>query len=205
MTLREMIMAVQGAYGLRQDGLAGPQTWGAIFRDKVRGEKTPAPAAPSDITVVDERSEKAISTLLPEVRPYARALVHAAAAQGIEIQVISALRTFAEQDALYAVGRFGNKGRRVTNAKGGFSNHNFGIAFDIGLFQRGRYVPASATYRAVGSLGTALGLEWGGNWQTFIDEPHFQLRPAWAAGMSERMMLAELRERRATDIPIFSA
>ena len=35
----------------------------------------------------------------------------------------------------------------------------------------------------------------GGNWKTIQDEPHFQLRPAWAREMSERDMLAELRAR----------
>ena len=41
-----------------------------------------------------------------------------------------------------------------------------------------------------------LGLEWGGNWKTFLDEPHFQLRPKWAGDMRERDMLAELRTRK---------
>ena len=45
-------------------------------------------------------------------------------------------------------------------------------------------------------LGRDLGLEWGGNWKTIQDEPHFQLRPSWASDLSERDMLAELRERK---------
>ena len=40
-----------------------------------------------------------------------------------------------------------------------------------------------------------LGLEWGGNWKTIVDEPHFQLRPEWAAEITEGDMLAELRSR----------
>jgi len=53
----------------------------------------------------------------------------------------------------------------------------------------------SPAYKAVGALGTELGLEWGGNWKK-VDEPHFQLRPAWAADLSESDMLAELRKRK---------
>lgn len=76
-------------------------------------------------------------------------------------------------------------------------NHNFGIAFDIGVFESGRYLPDSPRYKAVGALGVDLGLEWGGNWKSILDQPHFLLRPAWAAGLPERQMLAALRDRRA--------
>ena len=65
------------------------------------------------------------------------------------------------------------------------------------MFEGGRYVKESPAYKAVGALGMKLGLDWGGSWRTIADEPHFQLRPAWAREMSERDMLAELRARRA--------
>jgi hypothetical protein len=86
--------------------------------------------------------------------------------------------------------------RIVTNARGGFSNHNFGIAFDVGVFEGASYLGESPKYKAVGALGMDLGLEWGGNWKTFVDEPHFQLRPKWAGDMKERDMVAELRTRK---------
>src|SRR6267143_4773191 len=87
-------------------------------------------------------------------------------------------------------------GRVVTNARGGFSNHNFGIAFDVGVFEGANYLGESPKYQAVGALGMDLGLEWGGNWKTFLDEPHFQLCPKWAGDMKESVMLAELRTRK---------
>lgn len=49
-----------------------------------------------------------------------------------------------------------------------------------------------------------LGLEWGGNWKTIVDQPHFQLRPSWAIGMKEKIMLAELRSRNDGGVPIYS-
>lgn len=88
-------------------------------------------------------------------------------------------------------------GTKVTNARGGHSNHNFGIAFDVGVFEGNQYLGESVKYKAVGALGMELGLEWGGNWKTLVDQPHFQLRPAWAADLSERDLLAELRARTA--------
>ena len=72
----------------------------------------------------------------------------------------------------------------------------FGIAFDIGVFEGSKYLDESPKYKTVGALGTDIGLEWGGNWKSIQDEPHFQLRPRWASDLSERDMLAELRERK---------
>jgi peptidoglycan L-alanyl-D-glutamate endopeptidase CwlK len=92
----------------------------------------------------------------------------------------------------------------VTNARGGFSNHNFGIAFDIGLFERNEYLGESPMYKAVGTLGVELGLEWGGNWKTIVDQPHYQFRPAWAVDLTERQMLAELRDRTAAGVDAFA-
>ena len=190
MTIEEMIAAVQRELGVQVDGRAGPETWGAIYRRLVKPTAAPA------IDAVDERSESRIATLLPEVQPLARALVQQAAQHGIRIRIISGTRSYTEQDALHAQGRTA-PGTRVTNARGGHSNHNFGIAFDVGVFEGNKYLGESVKYKAVGALGMELGLEWGGNWKTLVDEPHFQLRPAWAAGMSERELLAELRARTA--------
>ena len=198
MNTEDMVRAVQKELGIGVDGKAGPKTWEAIYL-RVTGKKPVAgemPKLPPAATQgVDARSEKTISSLQPEVRPYGRALVLKAAAAGITIKVISGLRTYGEQNALYAQGR-SKPGRIVTNARGGYSNHNFGIAFDIGIFDGAKYIPESPRYKAVGVMGADLGLEWGGNWTSIKDEPHFQLRPKWARG-SERDMLAELRTRAA--------
>jgi peptidoglycan L-alanyl-D-glutamate endopeptidase CwlK len=48
----------------------------------------------------------------------------------------------------------------------------------------------------VGKIGKDLGLEWGGDWKTMKDLPHFQLRPQWAAKLKEPEMIEELRRRR---------
>jgi peptidoglycan LD-endopeptidase CwlK len=202
--LPEIIRAVQKALGVEVDGTAGPETWNAIYNRICRGKAggkaagaTVGTAAPRTGARgrVDDRSEKAIATLLPQVQPYARALVRKAAHHGITIKVISGLRTYEEQNELFAQGRT-KPGRIVTNARGGFSNHNFGIAFDVGVFEGANYLDESPKYKAVGALGMDLGLEWGGNWKTIVDEPHFQLRPKWDANMKQSDMLAELRTRK---------
>lgn len=202
MQITQMIEAIQKSLKIEVDGKPGPETWGAIYSALVKS-KISGQAPQFAMSKVDPRSEKNIATLLPEAQAIARALVQKAAANGIEIKVISALRTYAEQDALYAQGRT-TPGSKVTNARGGYSNHNFGIAFDVGVFSGTRFLGDSPKYKAVGVLGTDLGLEWGGNWTSIVDQPHFQLRPSWANGLSERDMLAELRNRAATGSPVYT-
>lgn len=153
--------------------------------------------------LIDERSETNLKGLRPEVRDLARNLVREAARHGIKIKVTSGLRTYDEQNALYAQGRT-KPGRIVTNARGGYSNHNFGIAFDVTIFNGRNPVWESPQYKIVGAIGKRLGLEWGGDWRGFNDEPHFQLRPPWAAGMAERLMLAEMRSRVARGKDLFT-
>jgi peptidoglycan L-alanyl-D-glutamate endopeptidase CwlK len=205
MSITDLIKEVQTTLKLDPDGVAGPKTWGAIHQRIVMGKPASTAANPPvpSMGTVDARSEGNIATLQAEVHPYARALVQRAAAVGITIRIISGTRTYAEQDALYAQGRT-KPGNKVTNARGGYSNHNFGIAFDIGVFEGTSYKGDSPKYRAVGMLGAELGLEWGGNWKTFQDQPHYQLRPAWAATLSERDMLTELRRRKDAGLPVYA-
>ena len=209
------IRAVQKKLGVFVDGSPGPETWGAVHLAVV-GKKAPdeikkteTPTLAGEGKTADSRSEKNIATLQPRVRPFARALIEKAAGQGIIIKVTSATRSFTEQDELFAQGRT-KPGRKVTNARGGFSNHNFGIAIDITIFkgsadpeQAKTPVFESPLYKVIGALGTEIGLEWGGNWTSIVDEPHFQLRPGWAAEMNERDMLAELRTRKASGKDFF--
>jgi peptidoglycan L-alanyl-D-glutamate endopeptidase CwlK len=105
-------------------------------------------------------------------------------------------RSIAEQDALYAQGRtklFDSKGKRlgiVTNAKGGSSFHNYGLAVDIVLLidndGNGSYESASwdtkkdsdkdgiSDWLECVAIFKKYGWEWGGDWKRFNDAPHFQ-------------------------------
>jgi peptidoglycan L-alanyl-D-glutamate endopeptidase CwlK len=158
----------------------------------------------------DPRTEANIATLTPATQAAARKFLAAIAESnrlpaGYAVKIICGTRTYAEQDALYAQGRTA-PGPVVTNAPGGFSNHNFGIAFDLGVFdQSGRYIDdlpdaglagwdearVSHFYRSLAPIGKALGLEWGGDWESIDDEPHYELNP-WP-DLSENDKLARLR------------
>lgn len=137
------------------------------------------------------RTERCLATLIPAAREAARgflAELRKVLPAGVTVEILSGTRTYAEQDALYAQGRTG-PGRKVTNARAGFSNHNFGIAWDIGFFRAGKYLEDSPLYAVAGSVGKRLALEWGGDWANFPDDPHFQL--------STGLTLAQLRDRHA--------
>ncbi|AWG44153.1 hypothetical protein BEH_07130 [Priestia filamentosa] len=121
-----------------------------------------------------ERSEKKLVGVHAGVAEKAIELINLAYKQGINIAVTQGLRTFAEQDALYAQGRT-KAGKKVTNAKGGQSIHNYGLAFDIAVFDDNKNPVWSGNgYNIVGKLGQQMGLEWGGAWKSFKDMPHFE-------------------------------
>ncbi len=124
----------------------------------------------------DDRSEGNIITLVPKAQVLARQFLKILVDAGNDVRIISATRTYAEQDALYSQGRNGNTQPRVTNAKGGQSNHNFGLAWDIGLFINGKYITDDKKYTPLANLVKPQlpNLEWGGDWVSFPDIPHFQ-------------------------------
>lgn len=155
---------------------------------------------------LDDRSERNLATLHPDIQPRVAAFISAAknlaSPRGLDVRIISALRSYAEQEAIYAQGRT-TPGRIVTKARAGYSNHNFGLAFDVGVFKGKAYLD-HAFYDELGPLGESLGLEWGGRWKKIVDKPHYQFRPKWATGMTESEMLASLRQRVADRIDILA-
>lgn len=129
----------------------------------------------------DDRTEANISTLLPKTQIAARKAMIAAKTlgNGLTVQILSGTRTYAEQTAIYAQGRT-KPGKIVTNAKAGQSNHNFGIAFDIGIFKGKTYYTGETAaqnkpYLDVSNLIKPVGLLWGGNWKSSKDYPHYEL------------------------------
>lgn len=121
----------------------------------------------------------------PRLQKLATELISKCAAKGLQIKIGETLRTKAEQDALYAQGRTA-PGNIVTNAPGSSysSYHQWGTAFDIYRADgRGAYYDSDGFFSKVGAIGTSIGLEWGGNWKSIVDKPHFQL-PDWGSGTS---------------------
>jgi len=92
------------------------------------------------------------------------------------------LRTIKEQDELYQIGRI-KPGKIVTNAKGGQSYHNHGLAFDLVLIIDGKDASWDTLKDFDGdkvsdwmecvNIVKKYGWEWGGDWR-FKDQPHCQ-------------------------------
>ena len=98
----------------------------------------------------------------------------------LDLRVTSSYRSIEEQNKLYAQGRT-TPGNIVTNAKGGESLHNYGVAFDIVDRKKGynltdrewawlNFIWKYLTLDQTGTRGT-----WGGDWTSFVDKPHFEL------------------------------
>ena len=167
----QRILAVAGFYGGPRNGKWSAEVDAAEAAflaeyDKIKQSKG----------AFDERSERNIKSLIPAAQVKAREFLGAVAGAPLSYKILSGTRTYAEQDALAA------KKPKVTNAKGGQSNHNFGIAWDVGIFENGKYYTGATkkeqkAYADLGALimGKVSGLEWGGNWKTFVDMPHYQL------------------------------
>lgn len=154
----------------------GPRNgvWSQAVDDAEAKLMTIADQLAADFGVFDARSERCIRTLHPKAQRAAREFLTAVRNTGVDARIISGTRTYAEQDALYKRGRFGDTSPRVTNAKAGQSNHNFGIAWDIGIFAAGKYLTTKTPYKQAAAFRPAF-VEWGGDWTTFPDLPHYQL------------------------------
>ena len=120
--------------------------------------------------------------LHPRLQSKIKELILKSAKAGLLIGIGECVRTVEEQDALYAQGRT-EPGNIVTNAKGSTysSMHQWGIAFDFYRNDgQGLYNDSDAFFRQVGKIGKSIGLEWGGDWTSPVDKPHFQL-PDWGS------------------------
>jgi peptidoglycan L-alanyl-D-glutamate endopeptidase CwlK len=172
----QRLLKTQGLYLGRLDGKWGPKTDAA---NEEFAAQTAAIAAA--MGTFDARSESNIRTLALKAQQGARgclaALADEALGPNIVVRVLSGTRTYEEQNALFRQGRFGNPGPIITKSRGGQSNHNFGIAWDLGIFDKGKYLGDSPLYETAGPivLAATFGVEWGGNWTTFVDRPHYQM------------------------------
>ncbi len=133
---------------------------------------------------MDAKSEARLSLVCPRLADKVRQLASMLVLEGITLRVTQGLRSWADQDALYAKGRTA-PGPVVTNAPGGHSYHNFGMAVDV--------VPMDAegqpdwnvshpAWQRIVTVGTSLGVDSGATWRTFKDWPHLQMTGRFPEG-----------------------
>lgn len=167
----------QSVNGLAMNGVVDPRTRQQLFN----------PNPQVDYSKLS--SSLSLMSLNPYVASLARQFLNTCAANGINVTIAEAFRSWNEQDQLYNQGRT-QPGDIVTDAQGGDSYHNWGLAFDCAPVENGQinWNDINA-FNQMGNIGQQVGLEWGGNWTTFdisiVDMPHFQ----YTFGLSTEQLL----------------
>ena len=123
-------------------------------------------------------NSRKIEDLHPHVKKLCNEFLAKCHDEKIDILITSTYRDFESQNELYAQGRT-KVGKKVTNAKGGQSWHNWHVAFDVVPLRFGKPVWGTTgndleLWQRVGAIGKSVGLEWAGDWKTFKEFPHFQ-------------------------------
>lgn len=131
---------------------------------------------------MDKISIDRAKLLHPKVRDEVLDILVALEKRNVNIRITQGLRTFAEQEALYARGRTAS-GAIVTNAKGGQSYHNYGLAVDFCLIHKDGKISydmaedmdhdGKKDWMEVVEEFEKRGWHWGGYWK-FKDTPHFE-------------------------------
>ena len=123
----------------------------------------------------DRFSDERIAKLHPSIREDAATLINTVQEKiGVKLRVTQGFRSFAEQNDLYEQGR-SKPGKIVTNAKGGESYHNYGLALDVCEI-RGREAIWDCDWKKIAPIAKGLGWEWGGDWQHAFDDHHIVWR-----------------------------
>lgn len=128
------------------------------------------PGVSEAVRQADPKNILGSGRLHPTLRSKVERLIDHAAAQGLPLSITDGYRSFEAQSKIPAAN---------TNAKPGFSFHNYGLAVDI-AFRDGKGHPSwseNHDWKRLGELGKNLGLSWGGDWKRRVDRPHFQLVP----------------------------
>lgn len=113
-------------------------------------------------------------------------------AQGLPVLVTGTVRDNAFQEDCY---RRGTAKTRVPS----FHAEHAGLAFDICKNVKGQEYSDSGFFARCGAIGREMGFEWGGDWKTFPDKPHFQ----WSDG--GRYTSAMVRAKRyPPPMPLFN-
>lgn len=136
----------------------------------------------SDKEIIDGLEEE----FIPKVQALKMALLEAT---GFEWVVVQGRRTIAQQNALYAKGRTSG-GAKVTNAKGGSSPHNFGMAVDMVPLKDGAlwWNMPERGWQQYADIAQSMGLVAGYYFHSIHDPDHVEdpkwenMQAEWKAG-----------------------
>ena len=132
--------------------------------------------------ILSKNNQEKIKTLHPEIRNATSSMLTNLKKDNVNVEISLATRTYEEQDRLYSKGR-NEKGeiidesKVVTYAKWGQSYHNFGLAFDVEVYNENgtkNWNKQSKAWQKVINEGKKQGFVAGAEWNDFPDLPHFE-------------------------------
>jgi peptidoglycan L-alanyl-D-glutamate endopeptidase CwlK len=157
-----------------------------------------------DEVLIDKPSQDRIALLHPKIREEVATILREAniALTGrASVRISQGLRTISEQNALYAQGRTDKTKKIVTNAKGGSSFHNYGLAVDIVLILDGKTASWDdktdfdgdrvSDWMEVVAIFKKYGYVWGGDFRSIKDSPHFEK----AFGFTTKQLLQKVNNK----------
>lgn len=179
--------AFQAAHGLVADGIVGQKTCAKIgsikpFPKDELGTKPsdpPSSANPSEkggiysgINLISGVSTDK-SLLHPRLRGKIDAIEADLAAAGSKMKMFEGFRSWKRQDDCFK--------RGASKLRGGYGNHNYGMAVDFVRKDGGWSwdIKTSAQRKdwdRFGQIARNHGLTWGGDWTSFVDKPHVELK-----------------------------
>ncbi|MBN2664381.1 MAG: M15 family metallopeptidase [Bacteroidales bacterium] len=114
----------------------------------------------------DKYTNQRITNLHPSIRTDVYRAIQELQRKGINVRIASGYRSFKEQNEIFA------KVPKVTKAQGGQSYHNYGLAVDVYEIKSGKLYEGNR--KEIAAVFKKFGFDWGGDWPTFKDYPHFQ-------------------------------
>jgi peptidoglycan LD-endopeptidase CwlK len=136
--------------------------------------------------ITDKPTQNIINKIHPKLRDELTKIIEEiqlALTGNAKIRLTQGLRTIEYQNSLYAQGRT-TKGSIVTKAKGGQSYHNYGLAVDFALIIDGKTASWNeykdfdkdgiADWAEVVKIFKKYGWNWGGDFRSIKDSPHFE-------------------------------
>jgi len=139
-----------------------------------------------------------IKNLHPVLQDLVNKFISACSKEGITVGITQGFRSIAYQNELYAQGRT-KPGLIVTNCRGGYSPHNYGLAFDFCIYENGKinWDSRNKKWGLAGNIGKSLGLTWGGDWKQFVDLPHLE----FLFGLNINKLLSGKRPPKVIKVP----
>ena len=126
-------------------------------------------------TTWDPVTDQRIKQLDPSVQQPATNFINNTESQlYTQLRVTQGYRSTEEQNKLYNQGRT-TPGNIVTNAQGGESYHNYGLALDVVVMDKGKPNWNQQITPQIANVASKEGFAWGGNWTSLKDYPHFQM------------------------------